>query len=85
MTKFVLKNFTDKETGKQFVVGDEYDVEISKERLAALTTDDNAINEPVIVVVDDTLTKKEIIEIAKKLNIEVDEKGTKADILKSFK
>lgn len=54
------------------------------ERIKALASVENKRNEQMIYVVDDKLTKKELIEIASLASLDVDEKQTKAEIISAF-
>ncbi|CEH26034.1 TPA: hypothetical protein PD760_002622 [Staphylococcus aureus] len=54
------------------------------ERIKSLASDENKRNEQMIYVVDDKLTKKELIEIASLASLNVDEKQTKAEIISAF-
>ncbi|HDZ8756133.1 TPA: hypothetical protein RUV10_002740 [Staphylococcus aureus] len=54
------------------------------ERIKSLASVENKRNEQMIYVVDDKLTKKELIEIASLASLEVDEKQTKAEIISAF-
>ncbi len=54
------------------------------ERIKYLASDENKRNEQMIYVVDDKLTKKELIEIASLASLNVDEKQTKAEIISAF-
>ncbi|HDG8636327.1 TPA: hypothetical protein PBT52_002771, partial [Staphylococcus aureus] len=50
----------------------------------SLASVENKRNEQMICVVDDKLTKKELIEIASLASLDVDEKQTKAEIISAF-
>lgn len=54
------------------------------ERIKALASVENKRNEQMIYVVDDKLTKKELIEIASLASLDIDEKQTKAEIISAF-
>ncbi|HCU8843127.1 TPA: hypothetical protein PDJ16_002431 [Staphylococcus aureus] len=54
------------------------------ERIKSLASVENKRNEQMIHVVDDKLTKKELIEIASLASLDVDEKQTKAEIISAF-
>ncbi|HCY8086180.1 TPA: hypothetical protein O1834_002555 [Staphylococcus aureus] len=54
------------------------------ERIKSLASVENKRNEQMIYVVDDKLTKKELIEIASLASLYVDEKQTKAEIISAF-
>lgn len=54
------------------------------ERIKSLASVENKRNEQMIYVVDDKLTKKELIEIASLASLDVDEKQTKAEIISVF-
>ncbi|HDZ7539363.1 TPA: hypothetical protein RUO85_002354 [Staphylococcus aureus] len=54
------------------------------ERIKSLASVENKRNEQMIYVVDDKLTKKELIEIASLASLDVDEKQTKAEIISAF-
>ncbi|HEK4266487.1 TPA: hypothetical protein SNL73_002491 [Staphylococcus aureus] len=54
------------------------------ERIKSLASVKNKRNEQMIYVVDDKLTKKELIEIASLASLDVDEKQTKAEIISAF-
>ncbi|EOT0258666.1 hypothetical protein ACNKIH_002567 [Staphylococcus aureus] len=54
------------------------------ERIKSLASDENKRNEQMIYVVDDKLTKKELIEIASVAGLQVDEKQTKTEIISAF-
>ncbi|HDF3556310.1 TPA: hypothetical protein ACU26R_002350 [Staphylococcus aureus] len=54
------------------------------ERIKSLASDENKRNEQMIYVVDDKLTKKELVEIASVAGLQVDEKQTKAEIINTF-
>ncbi|HCZ1528024.1 TPA: hypothetical protein O2M92_001947 [Staphylococcus aureus] len=54
------------------------------ERIKSLASVENKRNEQMIYVVDDKLTKKELIEIASIASLDVDEKQTKAEIISAF-
>ncbi|HDE0373502.1 TPA: hypothetical protein PB612_000828 [Staphylococcus aureus] len=54
------------------------------ERIKSLASVENKRNEQMIYVVDDKLTKKELIEIASLTSLDVDEKQTKAEIISAF-
>ncbi|HCH7056741.1 TPA: hypothetical protein RQC88_002634 [Staphylococcus aureus] len=54
------------------------------ERVKSLANVENKRNEQMICVVDDKLTKKELIEIASLASLDVDEKQTKAEIISAF-
>ncbi|HEB2344393.1 TPA: hypothetical protein RY794_002581 [Staphylococcus aureus] len=54
------------------------------ERIKSLASVENKRNEQMIYVVDDKLTKKELIEIASLASLDVDEKQTKAEIISTF-
>ncbi|HEI5236671.1 TPA: hypothetical protein SJB91_002511 [Staphylococcus aureus] len=54
------------------------------ERIKSLASVENKRNEQMIYVVDDKLTKKELIEIASLASLDVDEKQTKAEIINTF-
>ncbi|HHA0632171.1 TPA: hypothetical protein ACOE3Z_002538 [Staphylococcus aureus] len=54
------------------------------ERIKSLASVENKRNEQMIYVVDDKLTKKELIEIASFASLDVDEKQTKAEIISAF-
>ncbi|MDF4038608.1 hypothetical protein [Staphylococcus aureus] len=54
------------------------------ERIKSLASVENKRNEQMIYVVDDKLTKKELIEIASLASLNVDEKQTKAEIISAF-
>ncbi|HHC5248194.1 TPA: hypothetical protein ACN5CE_000830 [Staphylococcus aureus] len=56
----------------------------SDERIKSLASVENKRNEQMIYVVDDKLTKKELIEIASLASLDVDEKQTKAEIISAF-
>ncbi|MFI3545157.1 hypothetical protein V5G65_03645 [Mammaliicoccus sciuri] len=58
--------------------------ELSHERVSEITTDNNSRNKAVAVIVDEKMTKKELLSIARIVGIDVDEKSTKADILNAF-
>ncbi|HDH6147721.1 TPA: hypothetical protein PI727_001995 [Staphylococcus aureus] len=53
-------------------------------RIKSLASVENKRNEQMIYVVDDKLTKKELIEIASLASLDVDEKQTKAEIISAF-
>lgn len=79
----VVREFTDKESGKKYVVGADYPANISKARVKTLLHKDNQYKEQYIaIVLDNDLTKAELIEVANDNNIEVSEKDTKANIIK---
>ncbi|WP_423678681.1 hypothetical protein ACPA2F_04830 [Staphylococcus aureus] len=54
------------------------------ERIKSLASVENKRNEQMIYVVDDKLTKKELIEIASLASLDVDEKQTKAETISAF-
>ncbi|COY90243.1 hypothetical protein OYN83_09135 [Staphylococcus aureus] len=54
------------------------------ERIKSLASVENKRNEQMIYVVDDKLTKKELIEIASLASLDIDEKQTKAEIISAF-
>ncbi|HEI5185252.1 TPA: hypothetical protein SJA89_000620 [Staphylococcus aureus] len=54
------------------------------ERIKSLASVENKRNEQMIYVVDDKLTKKELIEIESLASLDVDEKQTKAEIISAF-
>lgn len=56
----------------------------TNERIKSLASVENKRNEQMIYVVDDKLTKKELIEIASLASLDVDEKQTKAEIISAF-
>ncbi|CFF25949.1 TPA: hypothetical protein O2718_000385 [Staphylococcus aureus] len=56
----------------------------TNERIKSLASVENKRNEQMIYVVDDKLTKKELIEIASLASLDVEEKQTKAEIISAF-
>lgn len=56
----------------------------TKERINALESGENQRGKQFIYIVNDKLTKKELIEIAQVADLEVSEKQTKAEILEVF-
>lgn len=54
------------------------------ERIKSLASVENKRNEQMIYVIDDKLTKKELIEIASLASLDIDEKQTKAEIISAF-
>ncbi|EOD8560721.1 hypothetical protein ACJRBU_002090 [Staphylococcus aureus] len=54
------------------------------ERIKALASVENKRNEQMIYIVNDKLTKKELVEIASVAGLQVDEKQTKAEIINAF-
>lgn len=56
----------------------------TNERIKPLASVENKRNEQMIYVVDDKLTKKELIEIASLASLDVEEKQTKAEIISAF-
>ncbi|HFE6642698.1 TPA: hypothetical protein ACU3JJ_002059 [Staphylococcus aureus] len=54
------------------------------ERVKSLASVDNKRNEQMIYIVNDKLTKKELVEIANLASLDVDEKQTKAEIISAF-
>ncbi|HFN8365107.1 TPA: hypothetical protein ACHHAJ_000250 [Staphylococcus aureus] len=54
------------------------------ERVKSLASVENKRNEQVIYIVNDKLTKKELVEIANLASLDVDEKQTKAEIISAF-
>ncbi|HCU8458353.1 TPA: hypothetical protein OVD61_002538 [Staphylococcus aureus] len=56
----------------------------TNERIKSLASVENKRNEQMIYVVDDKLTKKELIEIASLASLDVDEKQTKVEIISAF-
>lgn len=81
----VIREFTDKESGKKYVVGEDYPENISKTRVKALLHKDNQYKQQYIALeLNDDLTKADLIEIANDNNIEVSEKDTKANIIKAL-
>ncbi|ENL10368.1 TPA: hypothetical protein O9L69_002698, partial [Staphylococcus aureus] len=50
----------------------------------ALASVENKRNEQMIYIVNDKLTKKELVEIASVAGLQVDEKQTKAEIINTF-
>lgn len=56
----------------------------TNERIKFLASVENKRNEQMIYVVDDKLTKKELIEIASLASLDVEEKQTKAEIISAF-
>lgn len=80
----VIKYFKDKENNAHpYHVGDVFPhKEVSKERLEELKTNKNRRNEPLIEEKQlDKCKKDELIEIAKKLNIELTGEETKKEII----
>lgn len=79
----VIREFTDKDSGKKYVVNEDHPTDISNKRIKTLLFKDNEYNQQYIAIVPSSdATKADLIEIAEKHNIEVSEKDTKADILK---
>ncbi|HCW7723192.1 TPA: hypothetical protein OYF52_001251 [Staphylococcus aureus] len=56
----------------------------TNKRIKSLASVENKRNEQMIYVVDDKLTKKELIEIASLASLDVEEKQTKAEIISAF-
>ncbi|ACJ64571.1 TPA: hypothetical protein ACKW2Y_001968 [Staphylococcus aureus] len=54
------------------------------ERVKSLASVENKRNEQMIYIVNDKLTKKELVEIANLASLDVDEKQTKAEIISAF-
>ncbi|HGN7148632.1 TPA: hypothetical protein ACU24H_002727 [Staphylococcus aureus] len=54
------------------------------ERVKSLASVENKRNEQMIYIVNDKLTKKELVEIANLARLDVDEKQTKAEIISAF-
>lgn len=54
------------------------------ERIKSLASVENKRNEQMIYIVNDKLTKKELVEIASVADLQVDEKQTKAEIISAF-
>ncbi|HFO0326559.1 TPA: hypothetical protein ACHH0K_000347 [Staphylococcus aureus] len=54
------------------------------ERVKSLAGVENKRNEQMIYIVNDKLTKKELVEIANLASLDVDEKQTKAEIISAF-
>ncbi|MGW7931872.1 hypothetical protein ACWEWU_09460 [Staphylococcus xylosus] len=83
--QIVKKDFTDAEDNKHiYHKGERFprqSVDVTKERVDALATTNNKRNEVLIYVIDNSMTKKDIVSIIKELNIKIDEKATKAEIL----
>lgn len=83
--QIVKKDFTDAEDNKHiYRKGETYprkSVEVSKERIEALATTKNKRKEVLIYIIDNSMTKKDIVSIINELNINIDEKATKAEIL----
>lgn len=80
----VIKYFKDKENNAHpYHVGDVFPhKEVSKERLEELETNKNRRNEPLIEEKQlDKCKKDELIEIAKKLDIELTGEETKKEII----
>ncbi|PTJ88166.1 hypothetical protein BUZ56_07435 [Staphylococcus hyicus] len=80
----VIKDFTDKETGKSYTVGDSIE-ELDSVRFEILFHKQNDYNERFISIdVDDDMTKAELFDIAEHHGIEVGKKATKAEIVKAL-
>ncbi|HGZ9722197.1 TPA: hypothetical protein ACOGG8_002638, partial [Staphylococcus aureus] len=56
----------------------------TNERIKSLASVENKRNEQMIYIVNDKLTKKELVEIASVVGLQVDEKQTKAEIINAF-
>ncbi|HHJ5278668.1 TPA: hypothetical protein ACQKZV_002813, partial [Staphylococcus aureus] len=56
----------------------------TNERIKSLASVENKRNEQMIYIVNDKLTKKELVEIASVVGLQVDEKQTKAEIINTF-
>ncbi|HFN8303605.1 TPA: hypothetical protein ACHG9P_000252 [Staphylococcus aureus] len=54
------------------------------ERVKSLASVENKRNEQMIYIVNDKLTKKELVEIANLASLDVDEKQTKTEIISAF-
>ncbi|HDK9368222.1 TPA: hypothetical protein PVP86_001383 [Staphylococcus aureus] len=84
----VKVDFTDLEDNRHvYLKGHVYPrkgYEPTDERIKSLASVENKRNEQMIYVVDDKLTKKELIEIASLASLDVDEKQTKAEIISVF-
>ncbi|MDW4355189.1 hypothetical protein [Staphylococcus saprophyticus] len=86
MTYEVIRNFTDKATGTQYVIGDTYPNEqVDDKRFDELFSKNNKYNKKYIkIVVSDGLTKAELVQIAEDHNIEVSKKDTKNVIVEKL-
>ena len=82
----VIRNFTDKDTGTQYVVGDTYPNEqVDDKRFDELFNRNNKYNKQYIKIeVSDYLTKAELVQIAEDHNIDISKKDTKNVIVEKL-
>ena len=81
----VVRDFINKEDQKEYKVVDEFPTDITYKRIDELFHKQNVYNKQYIALdVDAKATKAELLEIAKKHNVDVSQDDTKAVILKAL-